>query len=239
MRSRRDLAAWLLALSIVVSCTAQPAEPAAVWSSLAERPCPDGSGLRWESFGGPFFFSWCTGCHSIDLAEGLRQGAPLGVDFDDLERIRKHADAIWARAADHNATMPPVGSPSQSERAQLGEWLACGAPADAEPPPYVSEGAGGAGTVASCDVGNDCQACIQCVSEGVCANDIEACASDPECSDAIACFDQCQMMGAGGAGPEGIAACIEDCVMSNPDGFAALNTANDCKLTNCPNACAE
>lgn len=43
-----------------------------------------------------------------------------------------HASGIWIRAADQNFSMPPVGPPPEDERALLGEWLACGAPTDAE-----------------------------------------------------------------------------------------------------------
>lgn len=102
------------------------------WASLAERPCPEDSSLSYESFGGPFMLNWCNGCHSADLPEGMRQNAPLGVDFNTLEDIRRQADRIWARSGDQNATMPPVGGPPAEERALLGEWLACGAPANAD-----------------------------------------------------------------------------------------------------------
>jgi hypothetical protein len=36
------------------------------------------------------------------------------------------------RAADQNATMPPAGAPGEDERTLLGEWLACGAPTQAD-----------------------------------------------------------------------------------------------------------
>jgi hypothetical protein len=53
--------------------------------------------------------------------------------LDTLEDARAWADRIWVRAADHNATMPPVGGPEADERSALGEWLACGAPSFADP----------------------------------------------------------------------------------------------------------
>ena len=96
--------------------------------TLAERACPEESFLTFQDFGGPFFFDWCTGCHSSAMPEGERQGAPPGVDFDTLEDMRAWADRIWARAGDHNETMPPIGGPHEEERVALGEWLACGAP---------------------------------------------------------------------------------------------------------------
>jgi len=103
-----------------------------VWMTLAERPCPEESMLSWESFGGPYVRSYCSSCHGSALPADMRQNAPLGLDFETIEQVRMHADRIWMRAADQNATMPPVGAPAQDERTLLGEWLACGAPTDAE-----------------------------------------------------------------------------------------------------------
>jgi hypothetical protein len=98
------------------------------YASLDERPCPDESYLTFESFGGPFLISWCGGCHTSGVAEAERQGAPLGVDFDDVDAVRAWSARIWARSGDHNVTMPPVGGPGAEDREMLGEWLACGAP---------------------------------------------------------------------------------------------------------------
>ena len=102
------------------------------YPSLDERPCPEDSILTAENFGAPFMLTHCTGCHHVALKEGERAGAPLGVDFESLTKVRAQAAQIWARAADQNATMPPVGPPPEAERAQLGEWLACGAPTSAD-----------------------------------------------------------------------------------------------------------
>ncbi|PCC74523.1 hypothetical protein SAMN02745121_06781 [Nannocystis exedens] len=102
------------------------------YPSLDERPCPEDSILTAENFGAPFMLTHCTGCHHVALKEGERAGAPLGVDFESLIKVRAQAERIWARAADQNATMPPVGPPAAEERARLGEWLACGAPTAAD-----------------------------------------------------------------------------------------------------------
>jgi len=109
--------------------------PEGPFDALADRPCPpDGelAALSYESFGAPFFSSYCQGCHGSARAEGQRQGAPVPISFDDVAAIRRHADRIWARAADQNTTMPPVGGPPMREREQLGAWLACGAKLRAE-----------------------------------------------------------------------------------------------------------
>lgn len=104
------------------------------FSSLDDRPCPEGElgELSYESFGAPFFLSYCQGCHGSARSEGQRQGAPPAVAFDDVAAIRQHAPRIWARAADQNATMPPVGGPPAREREKLGAWLSCGAKTRAE-----------------------------------------------------------------------------------------------------------
>lgn len=102
------------------------------WNSLDERPCPDDSFLTYENFGGPFMLSYCTTCHATRLPADMRQGSPIEVNFDDVEDVRAWADRIWIRAADQNFSMPPVGPPSDEDRANLGEWLACGAPTAAD-----------------------------------------------------------------------------------------------------------
>ena len=101
-------------------------EPAG--STLAGRPCPEGSVLTWENFGAPFLRNWCTGCHSADVAGPARYGAPEGVDFDTLGAARGWRERIHARAGDANTAMPPAGGPTSEERERLAEWLACGAP---------------------------------------------------------------------------------------------------------------
>jgi uncharacterized membrane protein len=111
--------------------TGATAEPM-TYPSLAERPCPEDSILTAEDFGAAFMLTYCTGCHHGALPDGERAGAPVGVDFETLAKVRAHADRIWARAGDQNATMPPVGPPPADERALLGEWLACGAPSRAD-----------------------------------------------------------------------------------------------------------
>lgn len=100
--------------------------------SLEERACPEESALTYEDFGAPFVITWCNGCHSSGMPPEERAKAPASVNFDTLDDVRFHADRMWARAADHNTTMPPVAGPDDIEREMLGEWLACGAPASGD-----------------------------------------------------------------------------------------------------------
>jgi hypothetical protein len=101
--------------------------PPPPYASFDERPCPSDSVLTWENFGEPFMRSWCTGCHSSSQPVDRRLGAPVEINFDDLDGVREHASRVWSRSADQNNTMPPAGLPPEDERNDLGEWLACGA----------------------------------------------------------------------------------------------------------------
>ena len=92
--------------------------------------CPPGSTLSYESFGADFMEAYCTDCHDSDLHGADRNGAPLYHDFDTFDGIIVVADHIdeWAAAGPDatNTLMPPEGdAPSDEERLQLGEWLAC------------------------------------------------------------------------------------------------------------------
>ncbi len=99
--------------------------------------CPEGSSLTYDNFAVGFFTTYCTVCHSSDL-EGLdRHGAPSDHNFDSLEGIMDEAEHIEFEAAagpdSVNTAMPPEDDavndvPSEEERFDLGEWLACGAP---------------------------------------------------------------------------------------------------------------
>jgi hypothetical protein len=99
-------------------------------NSSSGSTCPPGSGLTYESFGRTFFSSYCTRCHGSDKATADRSGAPAGYDWDVYERIVEHANEIDAMAAGGprqiNRSMPPGDPrPSDAERKQLGQWLAC------------------------------------------------------------------------------------------------------------------
>lgn len=101
-----------------------------------EADCPDGSTLTYDTFGREFFEAYCVRCHDSQLATiAERNGAPLGTDLETLADVRMHLEAIDEAAAAGptrvNLYMPPSTStaiPSDAERDQLGEWIACGAP---------------------------------------------------------------------------------------------------------------
>ncbi len=98
------------------------------YETLDEAVCPPGgTELTYESFGRAFMERHCQGCHASFLE--IRGGAPPSSTFDDVESIRDQAERIYARSAGANASMPPgPDDPPEDERADLAEWLACGAP---------------------------------------------------------------------------------------------------------------
>ena len=95
-----------------------------------QSTCPTGSTLTYESFGRAFMEAYCTRCHSSTRTGLAREGAPTGHDFDSLAGILAVAEHIDQHAAagpaGTNTEMPPSDpKPTQEEREQLGEWLAC------------------------------------------------------------------------------------------------------------------
>jgi uncharacterized membrane protein len=104
--------------------------------------CPPGSTLAYASFGQTFFATYCTRCHASTVTGAARNGATIGVNFDTLDGIRANACRIDSFAGSGpNGTntimpfditslnpVPPQQFPTAGERAQLSQWLACGAP---------------------------------------------------------------------------------------------------------------
>lgn len=95
-----------------------------------ESVCPPGSTLTYANFAQPFMESYCTGCHSSTLTGSARMGAPAFHDFDTeggILAVADHVDEYAAAGpASVNTIMPPSGDlPTEEERRQLGEWLAC------------------------------------------------------------------------------------------------------------------
>ena len=111
--------------------------------------CPPDNTLTYDNFGAPFMESYCTRCHDQDKHGAERHGAPIYHDFDTLYGILVVASHVDREAAAGpnaiNRLMPYDGDkPTDDERYQLGQWLACeidalsavdaGVPADAGPP---------------------------------------------------------------------------------------------------------
>lgn len=92
---------------------------------IAPNAC-DTTYLDYSNFGAPFVINWCRGCHSKSIPQGMRQKAPMTVNFDTYDDVQTWAERIEARAASMAPSMPPAGGPSEDERALLREWIECG-----------------------------------------------------------------------------------------------------------------
>jgi uncharacterized membrane protein len=130
----------MVAMAIFTACAGDDEEGEAHGELEEGEPsgaiCPSDSTLSYATFGESFMSSYCTSCHSSELTGKDRNDAPSDHNFDTLEAIHDvgmaHIDLAAAAGPDHvNTLMPPAEHPhhpSEAERAQLGEWLACGAP---------------------------------------------------------------------------------------------------------------
>lgn len=85
-------------------------------------PC---STQTWETVGAGFVLTWCAPCHSSDLRGSARQGAPVGVDFDDEAASLALADRILVRATGESPDMPPSGGPERAVLDDVVTWLQC------------------------------------------------------------------------------------------------------------------
>lgn len=95
--------------------------------------CPENSTLTWDTFGKNFMETYCTRCHATSVTGSARQGAPNDHNFESAELVRmqiEHIDETSAAGPSAVNTAMPIGAPTptEAERKQLGEWLACGAP---------------------------------------------------------------------------------------------------------------
>ena len=132
MRSRPLASAFLtLTVALLLGCDGD--DHGNVAGAPTESVCPTTQTLTYATFGQAFFDSYCQSCHGSTVTGAARKGAPADHVFDQVEDIRLLADHIdelaAAGPAAANAVMPPANpKPSEAERTQLGEWLACGAP---------------------------------------------------------------------------------------------------------------
>jgi hypothetical protein len=116
------VAAAVLAVACSSDDAAQPTPTGSPTTAMQGDTC-----VSYEDFAGPFLLNWCVGCHSSSLDEAHRKMAPLDMNFDTLEGVRAHADRIKVRVSELK-NMPPLGGPSDEDRALLAEWIDCDLP---------------------------------------------------------------------------------------------------------------
>jgi len=125
--SPRTLAATLCFL-LLGACAGDSGE-----GTPSGAECPEESSLTWETFGENFMASYCTRCHSGSLSGSARNGAPNDHNFETLQLVQDQLEHIDTQAAAGPSAVNeemPLGAPmpTEAERRQLGEWIACGAP---------------------------------------------------------------------------------------------------------------
>ncbi len=86
-------------------------------TGLEPVSCPPDSTLTYQSFGSAFFSNNCAHCHDSKEKPTLATQS----------QIQSNATMILQEAV-YTTAMPEDSAMTISERAQLGEWLACGAP---------------------------------------------------------------------------------------------------------------
>jgi uncharacterized membrane protein len=119
---------FALGFCAVAACGEDP-----LFGPPTESLCPTTQTLTYDNFGKPFMEGYCTRCHSSELVGRERMGAPTFHDFDTLfgiKAVSDHIDEVAAFGpAAMNHSMPPSDPrPTDEERRQLGEWIACGMP---------------------------------------------------------------------------------------------------------------
>ena len=118
---------WLSIAVLVAACgndvgTQPPNDP----DPPTDPDVCETSYLEYGNFGAPFVFNWCRGCHSSSVPAGMRQKAPIDVNFDTEADVVASKERIRLRATGAMPGMPPAGGPTAEERALLAEWIDCG-----------------------------------------------------------------------------------------------------------------
>ena len=127
---RNHLGFWAFAVVTVGGVAAcggddHPREGAATGSVS-----PSPNTLTYATFGESFMTRYCVRCHSTAVTGDARQGAPADHNFNAFAGVLRFADHIDEHAAAGpnavNSDMPPSDpKPTEEERRQLGQWLAC------------------------------------------------------------------------------------------------------------------
>ena len=121
---KRSVLAALASLALSAGCSSTT-------TGASGATCPSNSTLTYDTFGKAFMASYCTKCHTSGSgadADAVKSGG----SYDDLASIKAHKTAIDSEAAGGatqiNNDMPESGNPTptDAERKQLGEWIACG-----------------------------------------------------------------------------------------------------------------
>jgi hypothetical protein len=84
-------------------------------------PCGEDE-LTWETWGDPFFTTWCNSCHASSTPN--RFGAPEETTFDSIDEVADWNARIRVRVLDAG-NMPLGGGLSDAEESDLDAFLLC------------------------------------------------------------------------------------------------------------------
>ena len=90
--------------------------------------CPKGTFLTYENFGAGFLSTYCLSCHSANVPEKKRSGAPLVANFDTALDASRYRALMLSKTQGNNPSMPPGQTLKAREKAAFAEWLNCGSP---------------------------------------------------------------------------------------------------------------
>ena len=139
MREPRFSLATLSLLSFLACSSPTPSDPPQPGGPTGAE-CPPDSTLTYRlpsgdpGFAQTFFTNYCIRCHASALTGADRHGAPPDRNYDSLVGLVETGGALIDGAAAAgplraNTFMPRSDPrPSDAERHQLGEWLACHMP---------------------------------------------------------------------------------------------------------------
>ena len=78
----------------------------------------------YDNFGKAFIEQYCIGCHASANRGFARKGAPEGYNYDDVTIIQNKKKDILKWVIEKKR-MPPIGTISDQEKANLKTWLDC------------------------------------------------------------------------------------------------------------------
>ncbi len=93
-----------------------------------DKNCPNGTNLNYEGFAEPLLLEHCTSCHSQNLMEADRLGAPEGLDFDSLGGVQTWQARILAVVSGKKAHSFYGTTMDSQDQGSFILWLKCGAP---------------------------------------------------------------------------------------------------------------
>ncbi|MCB9565763.1 MAG: hypothetical protein H6710_00795 [Myxococcales bacterium] len=106
-----------------LACDAEDGEHEGEGDELPKVDCQSVEVPRFEEM---TVWSRCVGCHSSGLSGAARQGAPRDFNYDSHDAAL--FDPFETAEVVFEGEMPPAGTLTADEKAQLNAWVQCGTP---------------------------------------------------------------------------------------------------------------